>query len=158
MIDIRELAEGDRAWVGRFLAEEAGSTRVVSRGTLYQADALPGFAAFLERDPVGLLTYRVTAAEMEVVTLNASLQRRGIGSALLAAAKEAAKRAGCRRLWLITTNDNQPAIDFYIRRGMKLAAIHKGAIAESRKLKPEIPLLGVGGRPITDELEFEVNL
>jgi hypothetical protein len=30
------------------------------------------------------------------------------------------------------------------------------AIAESRKLKPEISRFGVGGRPIDDEVEFEL--
>jgi hypothetical protein len=38
---------------------------------------------------------------------------------------------------------------------MRLAAVHRGAIAESRRLKPEIPLRGVGGHPIDDEIEFE---
>ena len=32
------------------------------------------------------------------------------------------------------------------------------AIAESRKLKPEISFLGLGGRPIEDEVEFELLL
>jgi hypothetical protein len=41
---------------------------------------------------------------------------------------------------------------------MHLAAVHRGAIAESRKLKPEISLVGVGGRPIEDEIEFELLL
>ena len=41
---------------------------------------------------------------------------------------------------------------------MHLAAVHRGAIAESRKLKPEISLFGVGGRSIEDEVEFELVL
>lgn len=41
---------------------------------------------------------------------------------------------------------------------MRIAAIHRGAIAESRKLKPEIPLLALGGRSIEDEVEFELLL
>jgi hypothetical protein len=65
---------------------------------------------------------------------------------------------GCRRLWLITTNDNEPAMTFYSRWGMHLVTVHRGAIAESRKLKPEISHFGVGGRPIEDEIEFELLL
>jgi ribosomal protein S18 acetylase RimI-like enzyme len=61
-------------------------------------------------------------------------------------------------MWLIMTNDNEPAIRFYQRRGMRIVAIHRGAIAESRKLKPEISFVGVGGRPIEDEVEFELPL
>jgi len=41
---------------------------------------------------------------------------------------------------------------------MHLAAVHRGAIAESRRLKPEISYCGVGGRPIEDEIEFELLL
>ena len=41
---------------------------------------------------------------------------------------------------------------------MRLVAIHRNALAESRRLKPEIPLIGLGGRPIEDELEYEYRL
>jgi ribosomal protein S18 acetylase RimI-like enzyme len=158
VIAILRLTEHDRAWVTQFLKDEWGDTRVVARGILHQADSLPGFAAHLDGAPVGLLTYRIDGGEMEVVTLQASLQRRGVGSALLAAARSAAMQAGCKRLRLITTNDNLPAIDFYTSRGLKLVAVHKNALTRSRELKPDIPLLGVGGRPITDEWEFEFPL
>jgi ribosomal protein S18 acetylase RimI-like enzyme len=152
------LEASDRSWASRFLSEEAGSPRVVSRGVLHNAGILPGLVAVLDGDFVGLLTYSMEGPQMEVVTLHAKPQRRGAGSALLDAATAVARRAGCRRLWLITTNDNRPAIDFYTKRGMKLAAIHKDAVVVSRRIKPEIPMVGVGGIPITDELEFEIPL
>jgi ribosomal protein S18 acetylase RimI-like enzyme len=158
MVTVREVMESDRPWVMQFLRDEAGDTRMVSRGTLHHADTLPGFVGLHEGVPVGVLNYKVVGSEMEVVTLYTSVHGKGVGSALLEAARQAAYRTRCRRLWLITTNDNLPAIDFYRRRGMKLVAIHKGALSESRKLKPEIPLFGLQGRPITDELEFELNL
>lgn len=82
----------------------------------------------------------------------------GLGSRLLEAARKRAYDLGCRRLWLITTNDNEPAIRFYQRHGLRIAAIHRGAVAESRKLKPEIALVGIGGRPIEDEIQFELPL
>ena len=47
---------------------------------------------------------------------------------------------------------------FYQQRGMRIAAIHRGAIAESRKLKPETAFTGIGGRPIEHEVEFELRL
>ncbi|HEX7715028.1 MAG TPA: GNAT family N-acetyltransferase, partial [Bacillota bacterium] len=64
----------------------------------------------------------------------------------------------CQRLWLITTNDNLAAIRFYQLRGFVLVALHRDAIAQSRKLKPEIPLRGIDGIPIRDEIELEVVL
>jgi ribosomal protein S18 acetylase RimI-like enzyme len=94
--------------------------------------------------------------ELEVVSLHAALAGRELGSCLMAAARDRARDLRCRRLWLITTNDNQPAIMFYSRWGMHLVTVHRGTIAESRKLKPEISYFAVGGRPIEDEIEFEL--
>jgi len=80
---------------------------------------------------------------------------RGVGTALIVAAEEVAQRAGCRRLWLITTNDNTHALRFYQKRGFVLAALHRNAVAASRARKPEIPLTGNDGIPIRDEIELE---
>jgi hypothetical protein len=41
-------------------------------------------------------------------------------------------------------------------RSPRLAALHRGAIAQSRTLKPEIPETGLDGIPIRDELELEL--
>jgi ribosomal protein S18 acetylase RimI-like enzyme len=157
-IEVRALEARDHAWVADFLLTQAGSTRVVSRGRLHYTDQLPGFLALEDGTPGALLTYRVADRELEVVTLHAAQPGRGLGSRLLDATREQARQLGCRRLWLITTNDNEPAIQFYRRRGMNLVAVHRHAIREARKLKPEIPLTGVGGTPIEDEIEFEFRL
>ena len=69
-----------------------------------------------------------------------------------------AKKNGCRRVWLITTNDNTYAIRFYQKRGFDMAAIHRNAINESRKIKPQIPLTGFDKIPILHEIEFEMML
>lgn len=83
-------------------------------------------------------------------------QGRGVGSALLGAVEELARRRGCKRLWLVTTNDNTHALAFYQRRGFVLAALHRDAVTEARKtLKPSLPLVGEGGIPLRDELELE---
>jgi hypothetical protein len=39
-----------------------------------------------------------------------------------------------------------------------LIAVHRGAIDEARRVKPEIPLTGHDGIAIHDELELEVQL
>jgi GNAT superfamily N-acetyltransferase len=157
-IAVREIEPGDRDWVRSFLGQHFGSMMVVSRGVMHQADDLPGFVAILHGDPTALLTYCVRNGELEVVSLHAAIAGRGLGTRLLVAARDRARELGCRRLWLITTNDNEPAMTFYSRWGMHLVTVHRGAIAESRKLKPEISHSGVGGRPIEDEIEFELVL
>ena len=45
-----------------------------------------------------------------------------------------------------------------IGRGMRLAAVHPGAIEVSRSLKPSIPMTGHHGIEIRDELELEKTL
>ena len=152
--DIRQLDASDREWVRRFLVDHWGGTVIVSRRRLHHADHLLGFLAVRAGVPVGLLTFHIDGDQLEVVTLNSLEERRGIGTALLAAAQAAARTAHCRRLWLITTNDNVPAIEFYQRRGLAVVAVHHGAIAVSRQLKPQIPERGRGGVPIRDEIEL----
>ena len=125
------------------------------RGVLHQVDQLPGFIALLDNVPTGLLTYQVANGEMEVVTLNATVPGQGLGSRLLAAARSRLLALGCRRLWLITTNDNTPAMRFYQRQGMRLVAVHHNAVVDARQIKPEIPIR-VDGQPICDEVEFDL--
>jgi ribosomal protein S18 acetylase RimI-like enzyme len=158
-MSIHDLNASDAPWARQFLERVAGASRMVSRGRLHQCDLLPGFYAERDGRRTALLTYRLDAGEMEVVALYAEEKGRGHGSALLEAAIGVARDRGCRRLWLVTTNDNEPAIRFYRSRGMRLAAVHHGAVdAARRELKPEISLTGVGGTPIRDEIEFEILL
>jgi ribosomal protein S18 acetylase RimI-like enzyme len=82
----------------------------------------------------------------------------GIGTALIDAVRDVAERAGCTRLWLVTTNDNLDALRFYQRRGFVLAALHRDAIEAARTLKPGIPAVGEYGIPIRDEIEMEMAL
>jgi ribosomal protein S18 acetylase RimI-like enzyme len=123
-----------------------------------RADESAGLVASVEDERVGLLTYEIRENECEIISLNSLREHFGVGSALLAAAKQAAQEARCRRVWLITTNDNLSAIGFYRRRGMQLKAVYPNALAQSRKIKPEIPLVGNEGIPLRDEIELEYLL
>jgi ribosomal protein S18 acetylase RimI-like enzyme len=147
-----------KTWAAALLAEHWGSARIVSRGRIYQADNLPGFVAVEEGEAVGLATYKGTGAKCEITSMNSLAEGKGVGTALIEAVKEAAKKAGCRRLWLITTNDNTRALRFWQKRGFTIAAVHVNALEQSRKLKPEIPLTGNDGIAIRDEIELEMGL
>jgi N-acetylglutamate synthase-like GNAT family acetyltransferase len=155
---IRPINKNDRAWVASLLTEHWGSTKMVTRGKIHEADKLPGFVAVQEGKPTGLVTYRIDGKECEIVTMNSLVEGKGIGSALIDTVKNAAVTAGCKRLWLITTNDNTAALRFYQKRGFLLVAVHRNAIEKSRRLKPEIPLTGNDGIPIRDEIELELLL
>lgn len=109
-------------------------------------------------EPVGLATYHLDGDSCEIVTLDSLVEGRGIGSALVAEIEKAATAAGCRRLWLVTTNDNLAALRFYQKRGFVLVAVHPNALEQSRQLKPSIPTVGVDGIPLRDEIELEMLL
>ena len=157
-MEIRPLSPADRPWVAKVLGDHFASPRLVSRGVLHDGLALPGLVARLDGAPSGLLLHAIRGTDCEVVALVSLRPREGIATALLDTAREIARDAGCRRLWLVTTNDNRPALELYARRGWTLVAVHEDAVTESRRLKPEIPETGHGGVPIRDELEFQILL
>src|SRR5205823_2603833 len=94
----------------------------------------------------------------EITFIDAGEQFQGVGTELLQAVKQHALGAGCRRLWLVTTNDNLSALRFYQRRGFTLCVLRPNALEAARRLKPEIPLSGDYGIPLRDELELEMAL
>jgi GNAT superfamily N-acetyltransferase len=155
---VRPVTEADRPWVlGMVL--EWGADFVVSRGRKIYPQDLPGFCAVTpDGEHLGLTTYELAGDECQIVTMHALRQWAGVGTKLLTATRDAAVRAGCRRLWLITTNDNLDALRFYQRRGMHLVAVHGDLRDVARRLKPQIPLIGNYGIPIRDELEIEMLL
>lgn len=155
---IRPTSEADKDWISSFLVEHWSSTRMVSRGRLYSVDEKPGFTAVIDDKPVGLITYELLGDECEITSLNSLVEEKGIGTILINAVKDTAQQAGCKRLLVITTNDNTHAIRFYQRYGFTIATIYPNSMEEARKIKPEIPFTGNDGIPLRDEIEFEILL
>lgn len=105
-----------------------------------------------------MATYNIEAGDCELVSLQSLRDGHGVGSALLGAVRDMAKISGCRRLWLTTTNDNLRALGSYQKRGMSLVAVYRNAMEAARKLKPQIPTIGLNGIPLRDEFELEIAL
>jgi DNA-3-methyladenine glycosylase I len=155
---VEALTDERRSWATRVLTDAWGSPVMVSPARTHQADRLPAFVAVVGDELVGLLTYAIEGDACEVVTLNSLREGIGAGSALIHAATTAARAAGCRRLWLLTTNDNLHALGFYQRRGLRLVALRAGAVDAARQFKPEMPVIGLNGIPLRDEIELELVL
>jgi GNAT superfamily N-acetyltransferase len=148
----------DRPALKVFLRDH-NSLRVARRAELVDALDHPAVLAWSEGRLVGAATYAIDGDACEVLTLHAGVRFTGTGSALLAALKEVARDAGCRRLWVVTTNDNVDALRFYQRRGFRLTALRCGAVDQARlTLKPQIPVTGDYGIPIRDEIELAQDL
>lgn len=147
-----------RTWAKKLLEDNWGSVEIVTRGIIHDTSKLPGFVALWRHGPAGLVTYRIDGDECEITSLDSVVEGVGIGTALVDAVKQAAADNGCKRLWLITTNDNLAAVQFYQKRGFDLVAIHKDALDETRRLKPSLPETGIDGVPLKDEIELELAL
>jgi DNA-3-methyladenine glycosylase I len=153
----RPVDDSDRGWLADAL-EDWGMRRLVSRERLTaDASLFPGFVAERDGERIGLALLRREGDELEVIALLSLEQRLGAGTALLRAVEEEARRTGCRRAWLVTTNDNLDAVRFYQRRGWEWVEFHRDAVTRGRRLKPEIGEAGEHGIPIRHELEFELR-
>jgi ribosomal protein S18 acetylase RimI-like enzyme len=155
---IRPIVDADRAPLAAFCQERWNTQIVTSRGKVHEVTKGPGFLSEVDGKFSGALTYDIVGDQCEITWIETLAQNIGAGSALIEAVKEAARAAGCKRLWLVTSNDNTHAIRFYQRRGFVIGAVHLDSIKESRRLNPHIPMHGFDGIPIRDEIEFEMSL
>jgi GNAT superfamily N-acetyltransferase len=155
-LEVRRVDHDDEEWIRERMRGRWGGETVACHGRLYDPAALPGFVVVADLiEPVGLLTYQLADEQCEVVTIDSFREGMGIGSILIDSVVHLARDVRCRRVWLVTTNDNVHAQAWYEARGFRLVAVHAGAAAASRELKPSIPMIGHAGVPITDELEYE---
>ena len=157
-VAVGPLDDEHRAWAEELVDERWGRV-IVRLGETVDITPYPTLVATLDGEPAGVLTYGVRGDECEVMSLISVREGYGVARALLDAARERARAAGCRRLWLITTNDDVRALALYQRWGMDVAALHRGAVDETRRtLKPSIPARGENGIPIAHELLLEMRL
>jgi GNAT superfamily N-acetyltransferase len=157
-MQVRSREAADQPAARAFLVRHL-SARVARLGELLDPLGYPALLAEADDGQLlGMLTYVPVQGweQCEVLTLHATQLWHGVGTALIQAVEQLAAKHGCVRLWVITTNDNVDALRFYQRRGFRLAAVHRGAVDDSRnRLKPEIPVAGAYGIPLRDELELE---
>ena len=158
MTRIRRVTPEDLPRVRAFWRERWGDEFVVAHGVTYRPEGLDGYVIEEREEWVGLVTLAFADDECEIVSIDSLREGTGIGTQLIEKAAEAARARDCRRLYLITTNDNLRALAFYQKRGFELAALHRGAMERARRIKPSIPLIGENGIPLRDEIELEMSL
>ena len=157
-MEVRPGGVGDRPAVEAFLGDRH-ALRVARRAELVETLRHPALVAWTGDELAGVATYVIGGGDCELLTLHAGHRFRGTGSALLSAVQEVARRHGCTRLWVVTTNDNVDALRFYQRRGFRLARpAGGGRDRQPSHLKPEIPVLGSYGIELRDEIELELRL
>lgn len=157
-ISIRAIESTDRHELIRIFHESWGESRIVRLEESFDLLSLAGFIAQQNERIVGVLTYVVDGDATEIISLEAVLGGRGVGRALIQRVCHEASLRGCQKVWLVTTNDNVKAIQFYQKAGFRLVKLYPGAVSRDRKLKPTIPLCGDNGIEIRDYLEFEIKV
>lgn len=146
-----------------FLDEHLGGWLQARRGELVDVLEGDGIVAVLDGEPVGLVTWLAAStsggAEVRAIAVHPAARGRGIGRALFEGAHAELASTGIGSAWLVTTNDNAPAIQLYESLGYRIREVRRGAVDDLRRtIKPSIPLLGHGDIPMHDELELERRL
>lgn len=155
---LEQITHENRDRINEFIMRHWFTTEMVIRGEIVDMTAVDGLFIADERDIIGLITYRTDEGVLEITSLDSLREDQGIGTALLNAVIDKAKELRCTKIVLITTNDNINALRFYQKRGFDMTCLYHNAVDRSRKIKPEIPLIGEHSIPIRHEIELEMIL
>jgi ribosomal protein S18 acetylase RimI-like enzyme len=155
---LRRLTQEDLARLRQFWVEHWGGEEMIAHGVIHRPEQLDGYVVENGDEWIGLVTYLIRDGQCEITSLDSLQEGQGIGTKLIGRVLEEARKNDCRRLFLITTNDNLNALGFYQKRGFELVQIQRGAVNVSRKIKPGIPLVGMNDIPLRDEIELEIRL
>ena len=157
-MELYRIDQKNRKSVDDFIMKHWFTLDMVVHGEKINLGNADGFYASEDNRIVGLITYRIANNEMEIMSLDSLNEKKGIGTSLLDKVVQNARDVGCSRVMLITTNDNLSALQFYQKRGFDIIKLHHNAVEESRKIKPQIPLIGSNGIPIKHEIELEMKI
>ena len=137
-MDIRRIDQASRERINAFIVRRWYTMQMVVHGESIDLGNADGYYACEGNDILGLITYRIIGKEMEILSLDSQREGRGI--------------------LLITTNDNLAALRFYQKRGFEMCRLCCNALDQARKIKAEIPLIGMNGIPLKHEIVLEMIL
>jgi len=156
---INTASKTDFEWIKELYTRTWSGDICVSRGKVQKVDDFTGgFVAETGGQNTMFITYTVTGPEVEITGIVSLKEKSGVGSALVKAVIEMAKKQKLKKVCLVTTNDNLNGIGFWQKRGFKLVKVYPGSMEFVRKIKPAEPLIGENGKPLRDELELEMIL
>ena len=117
----------------------------------------PAFVAEVEGEIAGFIAYSELDGESLVISalgVRPEYQGYGIGRALVSAVEEEARRRGKRRVLVVTSNDDLPALAFYQLIGFQIFDVAPGEIEE----KHGSPQEGIGSIPVRDEIRLRKEI
>ena len=155
---LKKINKINRNKINEFVISQWFSDKMIIHGEIIDLNQTEGYYFQENNKIIALITYRIINNELEILSLDSLYPNRGIGTKLLNKIKAIAKKNNCSSIKLITTNDNLNALRFYQKRGFVISNIYLDSIKESRKLKPQIPLIGNYDILIRDEIELKLSL
>lgn len=154
--DIRPMT--DRRTLEDLLRLRWSDGSIFVRGRLLYPRDVEAFGAFLNNRLQGVVTWRIEDGTLYMLTNNNVTDQRGVSTALLETMLAMGREKGFPFMRALITNDNWPAFRFYQRRGFRIVAVHPGVVDMMRQMKPSIPVDGIEGIPMRDEIELEIVL
>lgn len=158
IMECKRINSRNRKLINAFIKQHWYTTTMIIRGKEIDMTKTDGFYFSEGENIIGLITYIVYDNILEITSLDSLLENQGIGSKLVETVIHEAKEKKFQKIVLITTNDNINAIRFYQKRGFDMVHLFRNALDISRKLKPEIPLIGENSIPLRHEIEFELSI
>ena len=159
---IYQITPQHRQAIRRFLSASWGTYHLYSQERVFDADTFPGYIAYQKGYIIGLITYMYQDEEQsgEIMTLNVVPQARrlGVASRLFSHVKTTLQTKKCQHILVTTTNENQPARQFYAKHHFVEKQVHIESIAHARAIGITTPPMGYNGMPIETEIEFELSL
>lgn len=152
-LKIRPITPDDSQWIKEIMDASWGGLPLIIRGKKYYPK--DGIVAENEGGVAGFLFYEIQNADCEIMVFEIFDKFKGTGTIMLNKLFEIAKHRKCKRVYLMTTNDNLDALRFYQRRGFTICGIHLDSMKISRKMKPAIGMIGNYDIPMRDEIDLE---
>lgn len=152
VINYSQITDSVRPIVNKHIIDWWYTTDMVVNSEIIDLNCADGICAWNGNELVGLAMFRTINNICELLSLNSIVSGRGIGSQLIKRLIACAMQTGCSEIQVVTTNDNINALAFYQKCGFRITAILPDAVTRSRKIKPEIPLNGDNGIPVSDEI------
>jgi ribosomal protein S18 acetylase RimI-like enzyme len=154
---VREASASDRAKAAELFKRHFDPAQLVCLDETISRDEGAALVAETDGELAGALAWRPFDGALHILALatDPMWQRAGVGGYLLAEAELLARRQNWPRAVVTLTNDNLPALYFYQRRGYRLAAIRRDAVAVRTG---DQKALGFAGIPILDEIQLTKDL
>src|SRR5260221_7588018 len=99
-MNLRHLTKEDLPRLRQFWKENWGDEFVVAHGVIYYPDTLDGFIVFDGDEWAGEITYAFSGRDCEIVSLDSLREGQGVGTKLIQAVVDEARKRNCLRVFV----------------------------------------------------------